>query len=413
MGIDRSLALSTASGIADLLCRAAFFHNGRCNWCGSVLEGGEESGIRTSYQTLGPDLYGGTSGIALFLGESFLRVGDARFLTTAEAAISGAIDRVDTIYRGSRFGFYTGTLGVAYAAVQLGHVLGRPDLISRARNIMTRLIADLDPPFLLDVIGGTAGAIPVLLKLEVALEMPELRHCAQQFGEAIMAAASKGTKGWSWGEKAGGIESPRDLTGFAHGAAGIGWSLLELYRTTSQAEFLDGALEAFRYENRWFQPSRDNWPDFRWDDGVEEPAPCMVAWCHGAVGIGLARLAALSVGDEPWVRRDAEAAVRASKQVLTDPDVPPDLDFCLCHGQSGTAAFLLRAGEVLHDEEARDLALTAAASSAARFAEAPHAWPVGLRRGTTPSLMTGLAGIGYFYLGLADPSLPSVLLFQS
>jgi hypothetical protein len=26
--------------------------------------------------------------------------------------------------------------------------------------------------------------------------------------------------------------------------------------------------------------------------------------------------------------------------------------------------------------------------------------------------MTGLAGIGYFYLGLADPELPSVLLFQ-
>jgi lantibiotic modifying enzyme len=35
-----------------------------------------------------------------------------------------------------------------------------------------------------------------------------------------------------------------------------------------------------------------------------------------------------------------------------------------------------------------------------------------VRRGSNPSLMIGLAGIGYFYLGLADPALPSVLLVR-
>ena len=37
---------------------------------------------------------------------------------------------------------------------------------------------------------------------------------------------------------------------------------------------------------------------------------------------------------------------------------------------------------------------------------------VRLRRsaGSNPSLMIGLAGVGYFFLGLADPALPSVLL---
>jgi lantibiotic modifying enzyme len=33
-----------------------------------------------------------------------------------------------------------------------------------------------------------------------------------------------------------------------------------------------------------------------------------------------------------------------------------------------------------------------------------------VRRGSNPSLMIGLAGIGYFYLRLADPTLESVLL---
>jgi lantibiotic modifying enzyme len=411
--IEQGVALATAAGIADHLCRTAFFHDGRCNWCGTVLDGDDDSEIRTIHQTLGPDLYDGTSGIALFLGEAFVRVGDPRFRTTADAGIARALDKLETIPRECRFGLYTGTVGVVYAAVRLGDVLERPDLILRARDIIAGLTRELYPPYLFDVIAGTAGAIPMLLMLADALEMPELRLSALKLGEAIVAAASKDLEGWSWGSEASGIESARNLTGFAHGAAGIGWSLLELYRKTNETRFLNGALEAFRYEDRWFQPAEDNWPDFRWEDGAEEAAPCMVAWCHGAAGIGLARLAALRVRDDPWLRRDAEAAVRACMRVLADSDAPPDPDFCLCHGQSGIAAFLLRAGEVLGDVEARDLALTTAAAGVARFAETPQAWPVGVPRGSTPSLMTGLAGIGYFYLGIADPKLPSVLLLQS
>jgi lantibiotic modifying enzyme len=185
-----------------------------------------------------------------------------------------------------------------------------------------------------------------------------------------------------------------------------------LYRRTEETRFLEGALEAFRYENHWFQPAEDNWPDFRWHDGSDAPAPCMVAWCHGAPGIGLARLAALRIRGGASLRNDVEAAVRASKRALVDPDGPPDPDFCLCHGQAGIAAFLLSAGAALGDVEAREVALTTAATAARRFAGAPHTWPVGARRVSSPSLMTGLAGIGYFYLGLADPRLPSILLIQ-
>lgn len=412
MAIDRAQALATAGGIADHLCRAAFFHDGRCNWCGTILDGDDDSEALV-YRTLGPDLYEGASGIALFLGETFLRLGDRRFRQAAEGGIARALDRLESIPSECRFGIYTGMVGVVYAAARLGHALDRPDLILRARDIITRIVRDLDAPFLIDIISGAAGAIPTLLVLADNLKMPELRLSARKLGEVIVAAASKDGEGWSWGAEANAMESARNLTGFAHGAAGIGWSLLELYEKTGETQLLDGALEAFRYENRWFQPAQDNWPDFRSDDGTVEPAPCAVAWCHGAAGIGLARLAALRVRDDPWLRRDAEAAVRASKRALADPDGPPDPDFCLCHGQCGIAAFLLRAGEVLGDLEARDLALTTAAAGAARFAETPHAWPVGLRRGSTPSLMTGLAGIGYFYLGLADPELPSVLLFRA
>jgi lantibiotic modifying enzyme len=407
--MDKGLALAAASAIANHLCETAFFHQERCTWCGTVKGLDDEFGSVIVHQTLGSDLYDGTAGVALFLGEIFGKVCDHRFRRAAEGGIARALDRVEATPKEQRFGVYSGTVGVVCAAVRLGQLLERPDLILRGRQAMASLAGDLERPFLIDIIGGAAGSIPALLMLADTLAMPELGLSARKLGEVIVAAASKGADGWSWKPDTE-IESARNLTGFAHGAAGIGWSLLELYRMTQETRFLEGALEAFRYENRWFQQDQDNWPDFREHDGVAEPAPCMVAWCHGAAGIGLARLAALQICEQSWLRRDAEAAVRASKRALAHPDHAPESDFCLCHGQCGIIAFLLRAGEVLGDIEARDVALIAAHAAAARFGSAPEAWPVGFDRGSTPSLMTGLAGIGYFYLGLANPELPSVLL---
>jgi lantibiotic modifying enzyme len=409
MPLDPGVALATAARIADHLCRTAFVHNGRCTWCGMVQDSTDDSET-LSYQTLSSDLYDGTSGVALFLGEAYVRVGDPRFRATAEAGIWRALDRVESVPRECRLGCYTGAVGIAYAGARLGHLIDRGDFIERSRAILGGIMEEFERPSLTDIISGTAGAIPLLLALAENLALPDLRLLALKLGEATIADASKDPDGWSWGSGPDGIDARRNLTGFAHGAAGIGWSLLELYKGSGESRFLDAALEAFRYEDHWFQPAEDNWPDFRWDIEAAESPPCMVAWCHGAPGIGLARLAALQVRDIAWIRRDAEAAVRASTRALANPDRSPDDNFCLCHGRGGIAEFLLRAGNVLGDQDARDLALATAAEGALLFGSAPESWPVGLSRGSTPSLMTGLAGIGYFYLGLSDPKLPSMLL---
>jgi lantibiotic modifying enzyme len=67
---------------------------------------------------------------------------------------------------------------------------------------------------------------------------------------------------------------------------------------------------------------------------------------------------------------------------------------------------------VLAQPELAELVSEMAAAGAGRFADEPARWPCGVRRGSNPSLMIGLAGIGYFFLGLADPALPSVLLVR-
>src|ERR671915_222589 len=80
----------------------------------------------------------------------------------------------------------------------------------------------------------------------------------------------------------------RPLTGFSHGTAGIAWALLELAALTGEEHFRKAALDAIAYERDLFSPEAGNWPHLGDDNN-----PFWVTWCHGAPGIGLARLCSL------------------------------------------------------------------------------------------------------------------------
>ncbi len=219
----------------------------------------------------------------------------------------------------------------------------------------------------------------------------------------MIAAARRGEDGWHWAPSGGFADSLLPLTGLAHGAAGTGWSLLELGRVSNRAEFAAAGLEAFRYENRWFRPSEDNWPDLREEEA--EVASCCEAWCHGAPGIALSRSRAVAMGYSS-LAPDLAAALRTTRRALSDRDEWIEGDFSLCHGIGGLALILFRDGGPAD----RALATEAAEAAWSRYGTAWERWPIGIRRGNNPSLMLGLAGIGYCYLGLADPALPLVLL---
>jgi lantibiotic biosynthesis protein len=407
LSIEAHTAIGVANEIGDALTDSVWEYGGEATWMGTHRTADEDSNIiQTSYSAVGPTLYGGTSGIALFLAELFTRTGVHRQAEIAVAAMRHAVARLDAVPRNARFGFFGGQVGVATALVRVGLLTGRPDFVSTARSLLSSLVRDMGDDYLYDVILGAAGGAAALLVLQRQLEIEGLGECALTLGRSMMRGATRTEEGWSWGERATGEEFPRDLTGFAHGASGIGWSLLELYAASGDLRFLEGGREAFRYEARWFSPDRDNWPDFREHDGEFEPAPHAMAWCHGAPGIGLARLRALHATDDPEWQRELQAAIRATSRALTDPDDQVETSFTLCHGQLGLAEFLRDTG----DDRARSIADGVALRGVERHGGRPHSWVSGTGRGSSPSLMVGLAGIGYAYLRLADPGVPSVLL---
>jgi len=276
--------LDTADRIGARICRDAIWSGDRCNWIAGYVEGPST----IVHQALSPAVYSGTAGIALALLKLFEATGEPVFRMTGEGALRQALSREDHLRSGSHFGFFDGLSGIAYVAAQ------HDSYLPAALRLATQLPADDSR---IDIINGSAGAIGALLFLHRKSGDACLLQLARDHGENLLRRANRTDAGWSWKTSA---SDSADLTGFAHGASGIAWALLELFHDTGDREFRDAALEAFRYERAHFNAEEQNWPDFRYPPVKGQSRQSgAVMWCHGAPGIGLARLRAWQMlGDD-------------------------------------------------------------------------------------------------------------------
>ena len=142
----------------------------------------------------------------------------------------------------------------------------------------------------------------------------------------------------------------------------------------------------------------------------------MAAWCHGAVGIGLARLGLLDRGGLDAVmalRAEASASLQAGRNVVVQVGTAlrrgAPGDCTPCHGLAGVVELLLAAERTLgvpdHGQVARRVAGLMVEQRAAA-----GAWPCGIAgAGEVQGLMTGLAGIALTLLraeGVRDVATP-------
>lgn len=413
--------------IGDGLCREAYWDNEQryCNWMGrSMTEVTQIDGPITPTTTaLGPDLYSGSSGVALFLAQLFAITGDQAYRRTALGAIGRSlwqITRHPTLKHWPALSLFNGHVGVAYAAARIGTLTGDADLCAHVSVVLAQVAEALTAPHVLDVIGGNAGAIPALLWLSQQPAWKKYRAGAVALGEELCRTAIRQGSAWVWdAEKAGGEGmGPVPLTGFAHGAAGMGLALFELHAATGRPDFLDGGRAAFAYEDSLFNAEQENWPDLRsyGPHDVSRPSlPYAVAWCHGAPGIALARLRAASL--DPLLR-DTHVAVAKTALATTRKGIEKARqirrhDSTLCHGLAGLLEVVWIAAHLLDSDEYRAYVGSVAQELIQKHALAED-WPSGLpSAGPNPSLMLGTAGIGYQLLRLHDPqNVPPVLIIS-
>jgi class II lanthipeptide synthase len=417
--------LAAAVRIGDQICREAVWYRQRCQWVGAETTFGSGGAPRVVYRTLAPTLYGGTSGIALFLGELSRATGDRSVAQTALGAIREALSSLTSLTRGPASpvvgqaspkpgaGLYSGSLGVALVAVRLGRMLHDDEVTTRGLRLAARLCRQPTMREGYDLLYGSAGRILGLLALDEA-GVEGAGEAALRLGMDLVAAAEP-TVGISWPTPD--IPSRHNLTGLSHGAAGIAMALVELGRRSGDDRFDTAAGQAVEYETNWFEPTVGNWPDFRlrprWRAPRDEAAPSRfsVYWCHGAPGIALQRLRAARLPGGSHLLDDVRRAAATTADSMTAWLRGGDESFSLCHGLLGNAEILREAAAAIGDKRLPLLAQEAASEGLRRHGEVGD-WPCGTLVGDTPSLLLGRAGIGYFYLRLHDRTVPSVLAFD-
>lgn len=371
---------------------------------------------------LSVDLYSGVPGVALFLAYLGRLTGNAETTALARGALATTryhVERMQEIQ--GPIGAFSGWGGPIYLLTHLGVLWDEPELLEKAAALAAKLPEQLAGDVKLDVIGGAAGAIGCLLGLHTVHLDPAVLAAARACGEHLLARAEASPAGLCWrGEDMLG----QPLTGFGHGAAGIAWALHRLASACGEERFRTAAEAALAYERSLFVPEVGNWRDLRNPadiaaaEGREEsqsevpaaggPAEtavrCMHAWCHGAPGIGLGRLDMLATGPQPALEADVRAAIETTRQRGFGRN------HSLCHGDLGNLDLLLQASRQLGDSGLEDETYRLAGALLKRIDE--HGWVCGVPLEVeTPGLMTGIAGIGYQLLRLADPErVPSVLV---
>jgi type 2 lantibiotic biosynthesis protein LanM len=362
---------------------------------------------RFQLDPLGDKLYDGVFGVALFLASLEKVTADAGLrdlavstLQTLRQNLQGSASA--QIVKGIGIGGATGCGSIMYVLVCASQFLKEPSLLEDAKQVASLITPDFitaDNKF--DIISGAAGTILGLLALHKISSERKILEQAIFCGHHLLnnrVASDSDYRAWK-------TLDGRLLTGFSHGAAGIAYALLRLYQASDEAAFLEAAQEAIAYERSVFIPEEGNWPDFRGASTKEHPT-CMCSWCHGAPGIGLARVAGLDVLDTPEIRQDIEAAINTTKQHKLS-----NIDH-LCCGNLGRVEFLFTAGQKLSQPQLIETAMEQAAQVVAR-AKQKGGFAYGSILTFHPGFFQGAAGIGYELLRLAYPGqLPSVLLWE-
>jgi type 2 lantibiotic biosynthesis protein LanM len=397
--------VAEADKIAEELTNRAIRKGPEAAWIGSDWLGDSEV---SQLVPLGPDLYNGVCGIAVFLAAHANATGHEAAGELARAGIFSLRKRL----RGRNSARMARTLGlggamglgsIIYALVVMSKCLHDTELLADAQ-VAAELITDdlIAGDKRLDVINGSAGGILGLLRLYRDTRSDDVLKRAAKCGDHLLGKSRTGAEGRrSWSAEG---SSSLALNGMSHGAAGFAYALASLSEATGREEFAQAASECIAFENSSFDTDRTNWPDLRGD--AQPSWRCQ--WCHGAPGIGLARIATAR-----WGRLNADVLMADIQKALAGVERgwPHPVD-TLCCGTLGSIEFLCEAGDALVRPDLRDLAsrrLLSVLETAKSTGD--YRWNTSNRRFNL-GLFRGLAGIGYTLLRQVDGSLPNVLIWE-
>jgi type 2 lantibiotic biosynthesis protein LanM len=387
--------VAAAERIGDRLCEQSITDGGRATWIVPTAA----SKSRLMNGVAGLDLYNGLPGIALFLGYLNAVTGNDRYGEFAVAAMAEALALYKVTDSGElALGAYDGVGGISYALLHLGGLLGRPEWIVEATEILRNAAKRAEGCSGLDIISGKAGFIVAALAVHRAENdaalIRSLRPLADELRE-LATASRKSGKSF--------LPATTDA-GVAHGRAGIGFALSRWAEATGDGGLGAIAAELIRFDLDAIDAMCSESFGLKAPRGRTAP---QLSWCRGWLGAALVALQATPTAMMIEPDQDFRFRHIADEIIGFGIDGPS----CLCHGALGHMEFLAAAAErgLLDD-------IDAVAIWRRRLLARLTGGDWGADKGyglASPGLMVGLAGTGYSLLRAAQPQLiPSVLMLE-
>lgn len=362
-----------------------------------------------SLSPVGHDFFHGLPGIIMFLSYLGLQTSENKYAEFAQRAFETLKLQLSTLNKEQMtIGAFDGMGGLLYLYLHLGTIWQDSDLLSEAEKSAESIRVLISKDRAMDVISGSAGAILSLFALYNYKPSSNVADTIVRCGDHLLAHSKQMNRGLGWET----LASKTPLAGISHGCAGIAYSLLIASFVSGENRFREAAKEALVYEKSLFSPEVGNWLDIREDNTssteLKNDLPkYMTAWCHGAPGIGMARLACLNFLDDSMLKQDVEIAIKTTLETGFGQN------HSLCHGDLGNLDFLLQVQQkgFPFDVEKQIKELTSNIYKSINH----YGWLCGIPMNIeTPGLMTGLAGIGYEFLRIHNPTrIPSILILDS
>lgn len=457
-----SPVLQEAKLIAEEICshrvRAS---DGSLTWIGPSGYGTEVHPLRIT--KLGPNLYDGSTGIALFLAAAGKVLGEAAYCQASLSAIDPLRRKLRELLEDPRrasqlkipIGGLMGLGSFIFGFLAIGEILEEDSLLEEAHAITCHITPErIASDDRVRVQTGSAGAILALRALhqrlpgrnQLGLSPLDLASACASHLLAHRISFDGRPKAWPLSP------GKPPLGGFCYGAAGASFALLRLHQELKDEAFWSAAQEGLAFIDGLYSPQDRSWRDARslvqsrynlrqgytWKDwwalgdpdslSLLEPKDSgqisegasvngftefPATWCHGSAGIVLARMALLDVIDDPLVREDISSALERLVELSLSHSFVDQDD--LCCGYAGRIEVLLYAARKLEKEEYYRAAVRLMERVFDRARES-GGYRVSAARGTrafSPALFQGIAGIGYTILRLAEPeTLPCILLLD-
>jgi type 2 lantibiotic biosynthesis protein LanM len=265
----------------------------------------------------------------------------------------------------------------------------------RARRVIARLSDDLlsAGDTASDLVSGVAGLAGPVSAFHGSAPTRHSTRVLRTIGRLLLERQNA-DGGWSF------APGHPPLVGLSHGASGMAVALAEIAAALEDDRYAAGAARAMDFEASFFDADARNWPDLRRSHSPVDRL-AMRSWCHGSVGVALARVRMLELlsahRHAPRWREELTVAVESS---IDAPLTPVDH---LCCGNIGRAVVIELAGQATGNArwETEAQRLSTAVVSAAGNNPENYRLLLGIEGASglrLPGLMTGLAGIGMHLL---------------